>query len=86
MTEEKIRQASPEMYRIVGYDCFDYTDYVVDECDALESALSILQKSCAKPNAIPVTDSNVYFIYDDKGEALYRCSYSEGLTNCKEQE
>ena len=72
-------KASTGKYRVVGYDQYDYSEYFIDELPNLEQALQLLKTKCAAPNATPASFSDVYFIYDDKEEILYKGTFDNGI-------
>lgn len=74
------RQASAGKYRITGYDQYDYTDYFVDEFENLNEALAVLERKRAVANGSPSSFSDIYFIYDDQAQLLYRGTYDEGIS------
>ncbi|WP_427983727.1 hypothetical protein [Agarivorans sp.] len=78
------RRASVGKYRVMGYDQYDYSDYFIDEFAQLEQAMELLKKRVAKSNAIPTSFSDVYFIYNDQEQALYRGTFDEGIENLSE--
>lgn len=73
------RTASPGKFRIVGYEQNDYTYHFVAELDDLEAALKELEVKRSTPTAMPTSMSNIFYIYNDQGKALYRASYDEGI-------
>nr|WP_157051610.1 hypothetical protein [Agarivorans gilvus]GGB14177.1 hypothetical protein GCM10007414_29500 [Agarivorans gilvus] len=73
------RKASHGKYRVMGYDQYDYSDYFIDEFVSLEQAMALLKKRVAKSNALPTSFSDVYFIYNDLEQALYRGTFDKGI-------
>ncbi|BBO28519.1 hypothetical protein AltI4_29070 [Alteromonas sp. I4] len=72
-------KASTGKYRVVGYDQYDYSEYFIAERPNLEQALQLLKTKCAAPNATPTSFSDVYFIYNDKEEMLYKGTFDNGI-------
>ena len=72
-------KASTGQYRVVGYDQFDYSEYFTEELPNLDQALQLLKTKCAAPNATPTSFSDVYFIYNDKEEMLYKGTFDNGI-------
>jgi hypothetical protein len=72
-------KATTGQYRVVGYDQYDYSEYFIDELPNLEQALRLLKTKCAAPNATPTSFSDVYFIYNDKEEILYKGTFDNGI-------
>ena len=72
-------KASTGQYRVVDYDQFDYSEYFTDELPNLDQALQLLKTKCAAPNATPTSFSDVYFIYNDKEEMLYKGTFDNGI-------
>ncbi len=79
--DKNTRRASPGKYRVTGYDQYEKRDFYVSEFDDLEEAIALLSIKRASPNAIPVSFSDVYFVYDDKEVGLYRATHDGGLEN-----
>jgi ankyrin repeat protein len=73
------RKASLGKYRVVGYDQYDYRDYFIEEFENIDDAIHLLKERVAKPNGSPTSFSDVYFIYNDKEEALYKGTFDEGF-------
>lgn len=73
------RKASFGKYRVLGYDQYDYSDYFIEEFDTLEQALKLLKKRTLKANGTPTSFSDVYFIYNEKEEALYKGTFDNGV-------
>lgn len=74
-TVPTLRIAPPGQYRVVGYDQYDYSEYVVGDYSSEEAARTVAAERHAKPNAIPVSFSDIYFVVDDQGEQLHRFAY-----------
>jgi hypothetical protein len=81
MIDKYTRKASPGTFRVIGYDQYDYSDFFVGEFDNMEEAIELIKVESSTPNAIPASFSNIYFVYNDKKEALYKASFEEGLKN-----
>lgn len=73
------RAASPGKFRIVGYDQNDYTYHFVDEFDDLDKALGELEVKRSVPTSIPTSMSNIFYIYNDQGKAVYRGTHDDGV-------
>lgn len=75
------RKASRGKYRVMGYDQYDYSDYFIDEFSSLEQAIELLKQRAAKSNAFPTSFSDIYFVYNDQEQALYRGTFDQGIEN-----
>mgnify|MGYP000669016086 CR=1 FL=1 len=75
------RKASAGKYRVMGYDQYDYNDYFIAEFGDLVQAKNLLKEKASIANGIPTSFSDVYYIYDDKENMLYKGSYDEGIKN-----
>lgn len=73
------RKASSGKFRIVGYDQNDYTYHFVDEFDNLQKTLDEVEAKRSVPTAMPTSMSNIFYIYNDQGQALYRGTYDDGI-------
>jgi hypothetical protein len=73
------RKTSLGKYRVSDYDQYDYNDYFIDELDTLEQAMKLLKKRASKANGTSTPFSDVYFIYNDKEEALYKGTFDDGI-------
>jgi len=73
------RKATGGKYRVLGYDQYDYNDYYIDEFIHLKHAVKLLKKRASKANGEPTSFSDVYFIYNDIEEALYKGTFDKGI-------
>ena len=77
MVFEERRPAPPGLFRVIGYDQFDYTDYTVGDFPTAEEAHCAAQNCASQPNGIPTSFSDIYFIYNDQGVCLRRITYDD---------
>ena len=78
MTEtDDRRRAPPGEFRVVGYDQYDYSDYVVGDFATPEEAGRVARARAASPNGTPTSFSDLFFVYDDQGTCLERVTYDE---------
>lgn len=73
------REAPPGLYRVVGYDMFDYSTFFVSDHYFLRMALQKLKQETAEPQGIPASFSNQYYIHDEN-KCLFRGCYDDGIT------
>jgi len=73
------RKATRGKFRVLGYDQYDYNDYYIDEFDHLKHAVKLLKKRASKANGEPTSFSDVYFIYNEIEEALYKGTFDKGI-------
>lgn len=73
------RKASPGKFRILGYDQNDYTYHFVDELDDMDKAMAELEVKRSVPTAMPTSMSNIYYLYNDQGKALYKATHDDGI-------
>jgi hypothetical protein len=64
------RRAPEGKFRVVGYDQYDYTDYVVGDFTTRQEAVRVARAKAAVPNGIPTSFSDLFFVYDDRGICL----------------
>ena len=77
---DKFSRCAPfGMYRVTGYDMYDYSDYYIGDFSTLEEALKLTKIKISKPNGFPTSFSDVFFIYDDQDNMLYRGNHDEGI-------
>lgn len=77
MKLNELRRAPPTQYRVVGYDQYDYSDYLVGDFATPLEAGQIARARAAKANAIPTSFSDLFLIYDDQGTCLDRVTYDD---------
>ncbi len=77
------RKASLGKYRVLGYDQYDYNNYFIEEFENIEDAICLLRKRASKANGTPTSFPDVYFIYNDKEDALYKGTFDDGIENLK---
>ena len=65
------------MFRVVGYDQYDHSDYVVKDVISSEEAIRIAKANAGVPNAIPTSFCDQYFVYDDCGTLLLHVEYDD---------
>ncbi|GAB1394863.1 hypothetical protein MASR1M60_30270 [Rhodocyclaceae bacterium] len=70
-----LRIAPPGQYRVVGYDQYDYSEYVVGDYSTEEAARTAAAERHAQPNATPVSFSDIYFVVDERGGQLHRFAH-----------
>ncbi|MCA9728463.1 MAG: hypothetical protein KC729_12315 [Candidatus Eisenbacteria bacterium] len=51
----------------MGYDRFDYSEYLVGDYPGLPAARAVARERSSTPNAVPPTRSDLFTIYDDGG-------------------
>lgn len=73
------RKATPGKFRIIGYDQNDYTYHFVDELDDIDKAMEAMEAKRSVPTATPTSMSNIFYLYNDEGKAMYRASYDGGV-------
>lgn len=81
MINKFTRKASFGQYRVLGYDQYDYSDYFINEFTELKLGVDLLETKCSTANATPTSFSDIFFIYNDKEEALYKASFDDGIQN-----
>lgn len=79
MPNSDSRKAPNGKYRVIGYDQYDYSHYVVEDLDTIEQAIELLKERSSQANAIPTSFSDIYFIYNEKEQALYKASFEMGI-------
>lgn len=77
MSPDDRRRAPTGLFRVVGYDQYDYLDYVVGDFNTPEEATRIATARAGEPNGIPTSFSDLYFVYNDRGECLKRVTFDE---------
>ncbi len=77
MDSGNIRCAPEGKFRVVGYDRYDYTDYVVGDFATSREAGKVARAKSAAPNAIPTSLSDLFLVYDDKGTCLEQVTYDD---------
>lgn len=80
MTANRQRKAPPGRFRVIGHDLFEHADYLVGDYATLAQAEQEARARAAKPNAIPTSGSDLFFVYDDAGDCRYRINH-DALTN-----
>ncbi len=73
------RKASLGKYRGLGYDQYDYNDYFIDEFNNIEQSIKLLKEKASKVNGAPTSFSDVYYIYNDKEETLFKGTFDDGI-------
>jgi hypothetical protein len=74
-----IRRAPHSMYRVIGYDRFDRSDYLVNDFDTQAEAETVARQKAAVPNAIPPSFSDKFFVFDDQGNCLEGFTYERAV-------
>ncbi len=77
MDSANTRCAPEGKLRVVGYDRYDYMDYVVGDFATSEEAGKVARAKAAVPNAIPTSLSDLFLVYDDKGICLEQVTYDD---------
>ncbi len=77
MDSADIRCAPEGKFRVVGYDRYDYTDYIVGDFATSQEAGKAARARAAVPNAIPTSISDLFLVYDDKGTCLEQVTYDD---------
>ena len=71
------RRAPEGKFRVVGYDQYDYTDYVVGDFTTSQEAGRVARAKATVPNGIPTSFSDLFFVYDDQGICLEQVTYDD---------
>ena len=71
------RRAPEGKFRVVGYDQYDYTDYVVGDFTTPREAGRVAWAKPAVLNGIPTSFSDLFFVYDDRGICLEQVTYDD---------
>jgi len=77
MESDDRRHAPAGQFRVVGYDKYDYSDYVVDDVATFAEARQIARDRASVANALPTSFSDVYFVYDDEGQCLLHVTFND---------
>ncbi|WP_143142123.1 hypothetical protein [Alteromonas sp. V450] len=73
------RKATSGKYRVLGYDQYDHNDYFIAEFEQLELAIAFLREKASIANGTPTSFSDIYYIYNDREEALYKATFDDGV-------
>ena len=71
------RRARKCCFIVIGYDQYDYSDYLVGHYISLSRARKAAHNKAHIANADPTWFSDVFFVYDDAGECRYRMTFDE---------
>ena len=71
------RAAPPGLFRVTGYDSYDYSDYFVGDYTTLDQAVREARTRASVPNAIPPSLSNVFLVYDDRGDLQFEITHTD---------
>ncbi|SNB44913.1 hypothetical protein [Geobacter sp. DSM 9736] len=71
------RIAPSGLFRLTGYDQYDYCDYRVGDYPSLEIAIREARSRALTPNAVPSSFSDIFFVYDHLGVCRYRVTHDE---------
>lgn len=66
------RQAVTGLWRVIGEDGWDGTDYVVADCPTAEAAMELATARSAMIAPAQARYGDTYFVYDDQGRCLYK--------------
>jgi guanosine-3',5'-bis(diphosphate) 3'-pyrophosphohydrolase len=80
------RRAPLAQFRVVGYDQYDYTDYIVGDFPTRQEASLIASTRAAEANGIPTSFSDLYFVYDDQGVCLEQVANHDTKQQTKQGE
>ena len=62
---------------VIGYDQFDYSDYLVGHYISHSRAKKVARNRARIANAIPSALSDVFFVYDAAGQCRYQVSHDD---------
>jgi len=65
------------MFRLTGFDQYDYCDYFVGDFPSLEGAMEEARSRAMEPNASPSSFSDIFFVYDHCGVCRYQITHDE---------
>lgn len=77
MSADLERRAHKGCYVVIGYDQYDYSDYLVGHYISLSGAKKAARNKARTANGDPTSFSDVFFVYDDAGECRYRITFDE---------
>lgn len=77
MSGKEERSAPCGLFRVTGYEQYDYCDYWVGDYPTLESAIQEARSRASAANAIPSSFSDIFFVYDHLGVCRYRISHDD---------
>lgn len=80
------RVAPSGLFRVIGYDQFDYCDYCVGDYPTLEMAVKEARSKASIANAIPSSMSDVFLVYDHLGVCRYRITHDDLSTDTESSE
>lgn len=65
------------LFRLTGYDQYDYSDYFIGDYPTLESAIQEARARASEANASPSSFSDIFLVYDHLGVCRYRITHDE---------
>lgn len=77
MSSPDRRTAPAGLFRVIGHDQYDYSDYVVGDYPTLEQAQQEARTRASVRNASPSSFCDVFFVYDEQGTCRYQVTYDD---------
>jgi len=74
--DELANHAPAGMYRLIGYDRYDYSEHFIADYDAWDAAHAGLKDQLASLHA---DNQFTLFIYNDRGDCLAKGSVEDGV-------
>lgn len=77
MDADELRRAPAGKFRVIGYDQYDYSDYLIGDYGTRAEAIQTARDRAKVPNGIPTSFSDLYLIYDDQGICLGKITFDD---------
>lgn len=77
MSTTQKHRAYKGCYVVIGHDQYDHSDYLVGHYISLSRAKKAARNKARRANGLPTSFSDVFFVYDSKGECLYRITFDD---------
>lgn len=77
MGDNDRRTAPAGLFRLTGYDQYDYSDYFIADYPTLEQAAQEARHRASTPNGSPPSFSDLFLVYDDRGICKYRVTHED---------
>ncbi len=71
------RTAPPGLFRLIGYDQYDYSDYFIADYPTLERAVEEARRKASVPNGSPTSFSDLFLVHDDRGTCRFRVTHDD---------